>query len=267
MPRPCKRRRICAMPGCGRFGPKDGKGAKQQGDPVIMTVDEFETVRLIDLEGMNQEECAERMNVARTTAQAIYNSARTKLAECLVNRKELRIEGGDYELCDGSAGTAGCRNCCRRQEGIAASAAEAPRTDDMVRGRLFSRKGKNSMKIAVTYENGQIFQHFGHTEQFCIYEAENGKVTGRSLVDSDGCGHGALAEFLRQRGVDTLICGGIGGGAQQALAEAGIQVFGGASGDADSAVEALLAGNLVYDADVHCDHHEHEGGCGEHRCS
>ena len=240
MPRPCKRRRICSMPGCGRFGPKDAKGAEKKSTPVIMTVDEFETVRLIDLEGMTQEECAERMNVARTTAQAIYNSARIKLAECLVNRKELRIEGGDYELCDGSAGTAGCRNCCRRKE------------------------GKNSMKIAVTYENGQIFQHFGHTEQFCVYEAENGRVTGKSIVDSDGCGHGALAEFLRQRGVDTLICGGIGGGAQQALAEAGIQVFGGASGDADSAVEALLAGNLAYDADVHCDHHDHEGGCGEH---
>lgn len=113
MPRPCKRRRICAMPGCGRFGPI---GERETERPAItMTLDEFESIRLIDLEGLTQEGCAERMNVARTTAQAIYNSARVKLAECLVNAKELRIEGGDYILCDGSA--EGCAPCCRRRRG------------------------------------------------------------------------------------------------------------------------------------------------------
>lgn len=111
MPRPCKRRRICAMPGCGRFGPKGGCGNRRQ--TVTMTLDEYESVRLIDLEGMTQEQCAAQMNVARTTAQAIYNSARAKLAECLVNEKELEIAGGDYVLCDGHA--LGCgRRYCRR---------------------------------------------------------------------------------------------------------------------------------------------------------
>ncbi|HPD89450.1 MAG TPA: DUF134 domain-containing protein [Oscillospiraceae bacterium] len=116
MPRPCKRRRICAMPGCGRFGPKDHAGAEH---PVVtMTLDEYESIRLIDLLGMTQEQCAEQMNVARTTAQAIYTSARVKLAECLVNQKELKIEGGDYVLCDGGTEECGCGHgrCCRRRE-------------------------------------------------------------------------------------------------------------------------------------------------------
>ena len=114
------------------------------------------------------------------------------------------------------------------------------------------------MKIAVTYENGQVFQHFGHTRQFKVYEVENGRVTGSAVVDTAGQGHGALAGFLLGGGVDTLICGGIGGGAQAALAQAGIKLYGGVSGDADEAVQALLTGRLDYDANVHCDHH-HEG--------
>ena len=127
------------------------------------------------------------------------------------------------------------------------------------------------MKIAVTYENGKIFQHFGHTSQFKIYDTENGQITSSEVVDTNGSGHGALAGFLRQYGVDTLICGGIGGGAQAALAEADIRLYGGASGEADAAVNALLSGNLGYDPDVHCDHHDHAHGdgahaCGEHGC-
>ena len=107
------------------------------------------------------------------------------------------------------------------------------------------------MKIAVAYENGQIFQHFGHTEQFKLYEAVDGKITHAKVVDTNGSGHGALAGFLMQNGVDTLICGGIGGGAQAALAEAGIKFYGGVSGDADAAVSALLNGSLGYDPNVH----------------
>ena len=106
MPRPCKRRRICAMPSCGRFGPKDAEAART----IPLTLDEFEAIRSIDLEGLTQEQCAARMNVARTTAQAIYASARAKLAECLVNGAELVISGGDYELCGRASGCCGrCR--------------------------------------------------------------------------------------------------------------------------------------------------------------
>ncbi|HJG86275.1 NifB/NifX family molybdenum-iron cluster-binding protein [Pseudoflavonifractor capillosus] len=118
------------------------------------------------------------------------------------------------------------------------------------------------MKIAVTYENGQVFQHFGHTEQFKVYNVENGAVTASAVEPTNGSGHGALAGFLKGLGVDTLICGGIGGGAIAALGEAGITLYGGVSGDADAAVEALLAGNLARNVEPTCHHHDH----GHHEC-
>ena len=126
------------------------------------------------------------------------------------------------------------------------------------------------MRIAVTYENGQIFQHFGHTEAFKIYDVENGAVQTAAVVPTNGSGHGSLAGFLSENGVDTLICGGIGGGAQMALVTAGIQLYGGVAGDADEAVQALLAGTLGYNPNVRCSHHDHEHGeghtCGQHGC-
>ena len=122
------------------------------------------------------------------------------------------------------------------------------------------------MKIAVTYENGMIFQHFGHTAQFKVYEVMDGAVVKAQVVDANGSGHGALAGFLSANGVDTLICGGIGGGAQMALASAGIKLYGGVSGNADEAVDALLSGGLNYNPDVRCDHHDYEHGEGEHSC-
>lgn len=127
------------------------------------------------------------------------------------------------------------------------------------------------MKIAVTYEDGNVFQHFGHTQQFKIYETAGGEIIGEQIIDTNGSGHGALAGLLSGEKADVLICGGIGGGAKEALSEAGIELYGGVSGNADEAVKAFLAGNLNYDADVHCEHHDHHGesgSCGEdkHGC-
>lgn len=114
MPRPCKQRRVCMEPSCRRFGPKGIKTCGEE-QKIPMTVDEFEVIRLIDLNGMKQEECAAQMQVARTTVQAIYESARKKLAQCLVNGKELNIDGGDIIVCDGTMrGCAGRRQCPRR---------------------------------------------------------------------------------------------------------------------------------------------------------
>jgi len=132
-----------------------------------------------------------------------------------------------------------------------------------------SRKEEGIMKIAVTYENGNVFPHFGHTEQFKVYDVENGKVEDSQVVGTNGSGHGALAGLLSSQKVDVLICGGIGAGAQNALAQAGIQLYGGVSGSADAAVNDFLAGNLKFDPDVHCSRHEHGEGhqCGEgHSC-
>ena len=106
------------------------------------------------------------------------------------------------------------------------------------------------MKIAVTYENGQVFQHFGHCEQFKLYDVADGSVTASQVVSAAGSGHGALAGFLQSHGVDTLVCGGIGAGARSALAEAGIQLYPGVTGGADESVAALLAGTLSFDPDT-----------------
>ena len=135
--------------------------------------------------------------------------------------------------------------------------------------------GGGIMRIAVTYENGQIFQHFGHTETFKIYDVEEGKVVHSEVVDTNGSGHGALAGVLNALNADVLICGGIGGGAQTVLAAAGIKLFGGVSGDADKAVEAFINDALDYNPDVKCSNHENnngegntcgEDGCGSHSC-
>ena len=122
------------------------------------------------------------------------------------------------------------------------------------------------MKIAATYENGQIFQHFGHTEQFKIYTVADGSVTSSAVLPTLGSGHGALASLLRAQGVNALVCGGIGAGAKTALAEAGIQLYAGITGSADQAVEQLLAGTLAYHNNATCQHHghEHHGSCGSH---
>lgn len=125
------------------------------------------------------------------------------------------------------------------------------------------------MRIAVTYEDGEIFQHFGHTQNFKLYDIEDKKIVKEQVVNTNGQGHGALAGFLTNAKVDALICGGIGGGAQSALAEAGIQLFGGVSGNADDAVKAYIEGTLGFNPDVQCNHHGHEHTCGghhEHSC-
>ena len=198
------------------------------------------------------------MQVARTTVQKIYESARRKLARVLVEGLPLRIEGGEFRLCDGKGTGCGCMDCFKRQ----------------YYQQYKKQKGDAVMRIAVTYENGQIFQHFGRTEQFKVYDVQDDRIVSSEVVSTNGSGHGALAGVLTALKADALICGGIGGGAQAALAAAGIRLYGGVSGQADEAVAALLGGELAYDSNVHCDHHDHHGadhacgehGCGEHSC-
>lgn len=124
------------------------------------------------------------------------------------------------------------------------------------------------MKVAITHENGMIFQHFGHTEEFKIYEVNDGAASEGKLCPAMGFGHGALAGLLKTLDVDVLICGGIGGGAQAALAEAGIKVFGGCEGSCDEAAKAFAEGRLSFDPNIKCSHHDSgEHSCGSHSCS
>ena len=222
------------MPVYRSFSPDDITASES----VHMTVDEFEALRLLDAEGLTQEGCASRMNIARTTVTAIYDSARKKVADALVNGKRLLITGGHCEF-------------------------EPVEIDQEI-----IEKGTYTMRIAVTYENGEIFQHFGHTEQFKLYDAEEGKIVNEQIVDTNGSGHGALAGFLQAAKVDVLICGGIGMGAQMALADAGIKLYAGVQGSADAAAKSLAEGTLEYDPDAKCDHHGHHHGegheCGHH---
>ena len=122
------------------------------------------------------------------------------------------------------------------------------------------------MKIAVTYNDGEVFQHFGHAEQVKLYEVEENNIISSEVISTNGSGHSAIAQFLAENSVDTLICGGIGGCAQKALAENGIRLYGGVTGNADAAVMALLSGTLEYDPNAKCYHHEHSEGSHSH-CS
>ena len=256
MPRPQKCRRICFTPQYDSFYPENS----QTDDTITLTLDEYEVIRLVDLEKKTHEQCSAQMDVSRTTVTEIYESARYKLAQCIVNGKRLIISGGNYRICEGREYPR-CGQCMCHM-------ATAEHSFPVF--HLQHNKGEGIMKIAVTYENGEIFQHFGHTETFKIYDVEEGKVVHSEVVDTNGSGHGALAGVLNALNADVLICGGIGGGAQTALAAAGIKLYGGVSGDADQAVEAFINETLDYNPDVRCSHHEHSHGeghtCGEHGC-
>ena len=148
----------------------------------MLSLDEYETIRLLDYDGLNQVECANRMGVARTTVTAMYESARRKLVSAIIEGKRLRIAGGNIEL-------------------------------DRERSNLnvsINDKGERVMRVAVTYDNGNVFGHFGRTEKFKVYDIEDGKVINSQILDTNGEGCGALAGILNIADVDALICGGIG---------------------------------------------------------
>lgn len=244
-----KLRRVGIIPEYRGFTP-DGLAS---GDAIDMTVDELEVLRLCDLGGLSQEEVAQHMGIARATVAAICSRAHRKVANALVNGRAIVIEGGNIAYSPITTTTA-----------------------------AWPAKEVDTMRVATTYDNGNIFMHFGRSKQFKIYDIQDGKVLNEQVVGTDGTGHGALAGLLANGGVDTLICGGIGGGAINALTQAGITVYAGAQGSCDACVEALIAGTLSQTGKATCDchghdhehgescgchgHHDHEGheGCGCH---
>ena len=240
MPRTTKCRKICSFPDYYSFIPEEADAGRIE--TITLSLDEYETIRLLDHEDLNQEECTARMGVARTTVTAMYEGARKKLISAIVEGKRLCIAGGNIEI-------------------------------DREKNRInvdLNSKGEKTMRVAVTYDNGNVFGHFGRTEQFKVYDIEDGKIVSSKILDTNGEGCGALAGILNIADVDALICGGIGGGAQMALEEAGIRLYAGAGGSTDAAVEALIAGTLDASGEANCDHHDHEHGeghsCGHGRC-
>lgn len=239
MPRPHKCRRISELPAYDCFLP-DGIPSCQK---VVMSYDEYEVIRLVDYEHYTHTQCALQMGISRTTVTEIYGAARFKLADSIVNGKVLEIKGGNYQF-------------VRKKKEVVSVQTE--------------KKEREQMRIAVTNDHGEIFQHFGRTEEFKLFDVENGEVVKTQSLPTNGQGHGALGQVLANAQVDVLICGGIGGGARNILLAAGIQIIGGCAGEVDQAVKAFLAGELTGQNQTQCDchHHEenHQCGChGEHK--
>ena len=233
MPRATKLRKIWNFPDYYSFIPEDAE--TDELETIVLSLDEYETIRLLDHEGLNQEACAVRMGVARTTVTAMYESARKKMISAIVEGKRLRIAGGNIQIDS-------------ERNGLKVS---------------MKKKGDKMMRVAVTYDKGNVFGHFGRTEEFKVYDIEDGKVVNSQILGTNGEGCGALAGILNIAKVDTLICGGIGGGAQRALEEAGIKLYAGVSGSTDAAVDALIAGTLEASSEANCDHHGHKHAEGE----
>lgn len=260
MPRPCRCRRVCSEPLVDVFGPASEPDAGGV-PPVVLLVEEYEALRIMDYEGRTHEQCAAQMRVSRTTVTEIYERARHKVADALVNGRTLVIRGGNYEVCGGACAR-DCAGRCRWKYGELALAMQNPTGDEI-------------MRIAIPVKNENIYQHFGMASTFKVYDVEEKRVVNTFLIESAGTGHGAKVGPLVDNQVDCVICGGIGEGAVGQLSGAGIFLIAGVSGDADEAVEAALSHSLKSDLAAaaaksrHQYRHQHgrggEGcGCGGH---
>ena len=190
---------------------------------VTISLEEWETIRLVDYNDLSQQEASYSMKVSRQTVQALLQSARKKVARSLVEAIPLNIKGGNFI-------------------------------------ESTEKERKNSMKIAATFSNEEIFQHFGRTPFFAIYNIENGKIENKEIIKTPEEGHGALVGFLVENGIETLICGGIGGGAVNALQQSGVDLYAGASGNADLQVISFISGQLPHNEFSNCNHHDHDHG-------
>lgn len=246
MPRNPSRKIIRSDPPVRSFVPCGSNFAFGQSD-VNLLLEEWEALRLVDYAGMEQTQAALSMGISRQSVQMLVSSARTKLARAVVEGLPLQIIGDQEQ---------NTHKDLRHEERV------------------------RKMKIAVTSQHTQVFPHFGRTPEFYLVTAEDGKITEEKIVAAPAEGHGALVGFLVSQGVDTLICGGIGGGAVNGLRSSGIKVYAGASGPVKEQVLSLLSGQLSQQDEANCDHHgehdhadEHDhwngqgrsNGCGHHQ--
>lgn len=247
MPRPSRCRRVCAEPIFRAFNVD-----QNEKDPVKLYVDEFEVIRLVDFEKRTHEQCARQMLISRTTVTEIYEKARYKIADALVNGKPLLIAGGHYKVCRGE-GAQNCpgHGCCQRRNQF----------------HMNLTIKENTMKIAVPVKNDNIYQHFGMSAAFKIYTIENQAIVSTEVVETNGRGHGAMLDLLLNHQVNCVICGGIGEGAIENLKQVGIELVAGINAQSDEAVKAYLARNLQSDLQAACDKSLHHGqGRGHGHC-
>lgn len=245
MARSKKCRNVCFLPDSVFFEAGEGYSS------VTLFLDEFEALRLVDYENMEQESAAYKIGVSRGTLQRMLYSARHKVAEALVQSKNIIISDNSVQISE--------KNECRETQFCAYCSYR-----DNISSIDIKYRGED-MLVAVTYENGFVYQHFGHTPAFAVYEIENGEVKNKTVLDTNGTGHGALAGFLGNNKVDLLICGGIGGGAKQALEGCGIKLLSGVAGNADEVINAFVKGNLQANSEANCNHHHHGHG-GDSAC-
>ena len=227
MPRPQKDRRVCSHPRSRCFAPIEPISNGE----VKLSLDELESVRLLDLVGMSQEATGEQMQIGRATVQRIYEDARRKIADALVNGKSLIIEGGNIAFCE----DAQCAMC-----------------------EISTYKGEDTMIIAIPVEGTEIFGHFGHAPQFRLVTVEKNEVLATEIIDAPPHQHGFLPGFLVEQGVDTVIANTLGQGAIDRFNRLGVAIFSGLSGNADEAVLKVIKGEVLPNAQA-CTHHHQEG--------
>ena len=222
MPRKPSPKTIRSTPLVRAFTPSESPLGTTQGG-ITLLLEEWEALRLVDYAGLEQIAAALSMDISRQSVQMLLSSARSKLARAVVEGLPLHIQGDQNYFGNNQPSTT---------------------------------KRNSSMKIAVTTQHTQVFPHFGRTPEFYVVKAEDGKIVEESIIPAPAEGHGALVGFFVDQGIDTLICGGIGGGAVNLLRAAGIQIYAGASGSSKEQVLSLLSGQLEQQGDSNCDHHE-----------
>ncbi len=226
MPRPRKCRKVCRLPDNSGFIPMN---QSSQQNTIILTVDEYETIRLIDKVGFSQEQCGEYMKIARTTVQQIYTSARKKLADALVDGCSLRIEGGDYQLCDGKEETCGCGGCMKH------------------RRRMMNTTGGNTMKIAIPLDENKVdvCVSFGRAPYFLFHENGSDEILPNPAAEAEGGAGIKAAQFVMDQGTNVLITVRCGQNAADVFHAADIKLYKSESVSAQDNISAFTDGKLA----------------------
>ena len=232
MARRKKCRRICEYPSYFEFGPKDS-GSKET---VVLNMDEYSTIYFMDYKGLNQTECADCMDVARTTVTDIYMEARKKIADAMVNGKKLVISGGNYRVSNKEE-----RKYYKEQYGI--------ETNRIHGDEQIHEKKKSVLRVFVNLnpETGTVFPHFGETQEFKVFDIENKKIIKSEILKTGGILRGAVVGFLEEAGADVVICDHVGECVRRNLEKAEIKIYPGVTGNVDEVIREYILGTLEID--------------------